>query len=449
MARGDVAAAPRASRKSASGSISAPSRARDRARPNDLPDGADLGHAAVWADPRKLRPWGKNPRRNDGEPVRAVMESIKRFGFGAPIVARKATREVIAGHTRLKAALKLGLSQVPVRYLDISERDAQTLALADNRLGELAEWDQEGLAELLQGMQPDEQLIAGWSGDDVHALLAEVSDAPEVIEDEVPEPPKVPVTQLGDVWVLGRHRLVCGDSTSEAVVVQCMQGERATCVFTDPPYGVSIGAKNRLLQSFGKHPRNLDDIKDDALSPEELKARLLLAFVLLRTHVLAEDASLFVTSPQGCGLSMMTMMMMMQEAGLRARHVLIWKKNQPTFSMGRLDYDYQHEPILFTWGKSHKRPMRGKHRTSIWEVDKPRASVEHPTMKPVELYANAYLNNSDDGDNVADIYAGSGTAFAAAEQLGRTCFGIELSPAYCDVIVERWQRLTGDKARRA
>jgi DNA modification methylase len=142
----------------------------------------------------------------------------------------------------------------------------------------------------------------------------------------------------------------------------------------------------------------------------------------------------------------MMMMMMMQAAGLKPRHVLIWKKNQPTFSMGRLDYDYAHEPILLTWLKRHKRPMGGAHKTSVWEVDKPRKSEDHPTMKPVELYVNAYLNNSDHGDNVADIYCGSGTAVIAAEQTKRRCFGMEISPAYVDVIVSRWQKFTGKTA---
>jgi len=185
------------------------------------------------------------------------------------------------------------------------------------------------------------------------------------------------------------------------------------------------------------------DIADDDLSPSDLKAKLLPAFILLRLSVMADDCTLFVTSPQGGELCMM---MMMMDAGLAARHVLIWKKNQPTFSMGRLDYDYQHEPILLTWGKRHKRPMAGKHRTSIWEIDKPRASAEHPTMKPVELYANAYANNSDHGDIVADIYAGSGTAIIAAQQLSRRAYCVEIEPRYIDVAIERWQKLTGGKA---
>jgi len=224
--------------------------------------------------------------------------------------------------------------------------------------------------------------------------------------------------------------------------------QRASCVFTDPPYGVSIGAKNRTLNSFQRAGRNLTDIVDDELSPEELEVVLLQAFINCRELVMAEDCTLFVCSPQGGKLGMM-MMAMMQKAGLMARHVLIWKKNQPTFSMGRLDYDYQHEPILLTWLKRHKRPMGGQHRTSVWEVDKPRSSKEHPTMKPVELYVNAYLNNSDDGDIVADLYGGSGTAIVAAEQCNRKARSIEIVPAYCDVQVTRWEKLTGRKAKLA
>jgi DNA modification methylase len=143
------------------------------------------------------------------------------------------------------------------------------------------------------------------------------------------------------------------------------------------------------------------------------------------------------------------MMMMMQESCLPVRHVLIWKKNSPTFSMGRLDYDYAHEPIQMTWLKKHKRPMLGIHKTSVWEIDKPRANKEHPTMKPVELYVNAYLNNSDPGDTTFEPYAGSGTALIASEQTGRKCCAIEISPAYVDVCVDRWEKFTGKKAKLA
>src|SRR5262249_28284679 len=150
-------------------------------------------------------------------------------------------------------------------------------------------------------------------------------------------------------------------------------------------------------------------------------------------------------APQGGGLGMM--MMMMQEAGLPIRHVLIWKKNFATFSLGRLDYDYQHEPILLTWGKRHKRPMKGPHRTSVWEIDKPRAAKEHPTMKPIELIGNALQNNSDPGDAVLDSFLGSGSTLIACEQLNRICYGMEIEPRYCHIIIERYKKFCMDRGK--
>lgn len=249
-------------------------------------------------------------------------------------------------------------------------------------------------------------------------------------------------TERGQLWeipsesVSGRaHRLLCGDSTSAEDVGRLMGGERAALLFTDPPYGVGVAGKNRLLNSVQPSGRCLTDIEDDTLSPDDLKARLLPAFTGIK-RVLADDCSVFVCAPQGGELCMM-MMMMMREAGLPVRHVLIWKKNAPTFSLGRLDYDYQHEPMLFTWVKAHKRIHGGEYRTSVWEVDKPRASKEHPTMKPVELPTNAILNHTEQGDIVVDIYHGSGTTMVAAEQTGRICYGMEISPAYVAVALER------------
>jgi DNA modification methylase len=185
----------------------------------------------------------------------------------------------------------------------------------------------------------------------------------------------------------------------------------------------------------------LTDIESDQSSPEELKAMLMACFRETRL-VCADDCSLFVCSPQGGQLGMM-MMMMMQESGLEVRHVLNWVKNSPTFSMGRLDYDYQHEPILFTWIKTHKRPMGGQFKTSTWTVDKPRACKEHPTMKPVELPTNAILNHSDPGDLVFEPFSGSGTTIIAAEQTGRRCRAIEISPGYVSVALQRYKDATG------
>jgi len=196
---------------------------------------------------------------------------------------------------------------------------------------------------------------------------------------------------------------------------------------------------NRMLNTFQPSGRCLTDIKDDALSPAKLKEMLVPAFQNLRMAA-SPECTYFTTAPQGGDLGMM--MMMMQEAGLTVRHVLIWKKNQPTFSMGRLDYDYQHEPILLTWCKKHHYYGKGQHKTSVWEIDRPRAAKQHPTMKPVELVENALLNNSKAGDVVADIYIGSGTTLIACERLGRKCRGIEIDPGYVAVTLQRWADAT-------
>lgn len=358
---------------------------------------------------------------------------------------------LIDGHLRKSRILaRYGPdAEIEVNVTDFDEAEAKKANLTKDPLAAMAETNAANLDQLLRECQTGSEALAKMLSDIASGAGCEWAKQVEVVEDEVPEPPVDPVTNPGDLWLLGEHRLLCGDSTQAEDVCRVLDGEKASCIFTDPPYGVSIAAKNRTLNKEaggkGVRPsRNESNITDDDLSPEELEQRLLPAFVNVRELMMADDCALFVCSPQGGSLGMM--MMMMQNAGLRARHVLIWVKNQPTFSMGRLDYDYQHEPILLTWLKRHKRPMKGEHRTTVWRINRPRSSSEHPTMKPVELYANAYLNNSDPGDTVADPYAGSGTAFIAAEQLGRRCFGIEISPVYCDVIVKRWEKLTGRKA---
>lgn len=214
-------------------------------------------------------------------------------------------------------------------------------------------------------------------------------------------------------------------------------------VFTDPPYGVSIGDKNKTLDSFSKAGRITENIENDTLGKDDLYDVLLCAFTNLRKFC-AEDCSYYVTSPQGGELGLM--MMMMRDAGLEVRHNLIWEKSSATFSMGRLDYDYKHEPIFYTWTKRHKFYGNGQCKNTVWQFPKPRKCDLHPTMKPVELVAECLLNSSIKGDCVADIFGGSGTTMIASEQLGRKCYMMELDPHYCDVIIDRWELLTGRKA---
>lgn len=386
-----------------------------------------------------LIPYARNPRKNDAA-AQAVAASIKEFGFQQPIVVDK-DGVIVAGHTRLKAAQALGLLEVPcVIAADLTPQQIKAYRLLDNKLNEKADWDND-----LLPLELGELVDFDFAPFDVDW------DLPEDVETDTDAEPQMDradelrelwQTELGQVWELGEHRLVCGDSSDPSVVRAALKGDRASCIFTDPPYGVSIGKKNVFLNSVQPSGRNLRDIEDDDLSPADLKAKLLPVFTAIRQDIMAEDCTVFITAPQNGDLGMM-MMTMMQEAGLKPRHVLIWKKDSPTFSMGRLDYDYQHEPILLTWGKRHKRPMKGEHRSSVWEIDKPRSSAEHPTMKPVELYVNAYLNNSDRGDVVCDPYSGSGTAIIAAQQTGRKCRSIEIDPAYVAVALQRFADATG------
>jgi site-specific DNA-methyltransferase (adenine-specific) len=403
------------------------------------------GEAAVYYPIAKLKPWADNPRDN-AENVARVARSISRFGFSAPVVARKADSEIIAGHTRVLAAESLGLAEVPVRFLDISTHDAHALALADNRLNELAPWrTDELLAQLNEIGLPDAE-VAGWSSEDLDKLAADLvgsepDDAGSVDEDEAPEPPADPVTRPGDVWQLGKHRLVCGDCRD--ALAPLFVGDLATLMVTDPPYGVDYGAKNARLNASDGGSRIETTIEDDDASIDYVFDLWVGAFKASRP-LLAAGASYYVTS--AAGAFQWHMWKALEESGFPMKHELVWKKNAMVF--GGCDYHYQHEPILYGWIKgSHKR-VADRSQTSVWEIDRPSSSKLHPTMKPVELYARAMRNSSDRGDIAVEPFAGSGTAYAAAEQVGRVVYGSEISPAYCDVIVERWQNLTGGKATR-
>lgn len=402
--------------------------------------------------------------------IGAIIASLRRYGFADPIGISATTGHDLDGNGRLDALRAMllqalpppagikvdadGMWAVPVVVLDVAEGDEAGLALALNRTNELGGYNQATLATLLSDLAAARKLEGtGYDADDVDAVLKAAGRAAEKPEDPGAQTDKAEELRAkwgvepGQLWQLGDHRLICGDCTDRAIVERVMGGEKATLVFTDPPYGVSIGAKQRLLNSFQKAGRNLADIENDDLDTEDLKSMLLNAFILAKCF-LADDCSVFVCAPQGGSLGLM-MMMMMKDAGLEIRHVLNWVKNSPTFSLGRLDYEYQHEPILFTWVKTHKRNKSGEFHTSVWNVDKPRHSAEHPTMKPVELPVNAIMNHTDHGDIVYEPFCGSGTDIIACEQTGRRCRAVEISPAYVAVAIERWANMTGKKPELA
>jgi DNA modification methylase len=381
----------------------------------------------------KLNP--DNPRRISKQDMDRLVKSLTEFPDMLSIreIVVDETMTILGGNMRYLALKKSGAKAATAKIVTgLTKEQKREFVIKDN--SNFGEYDFDALANGWSDLPLADwgvDLPEDWLGGD----KSEPADAEPQI-DRAEELNKTWGVKLGDLWQIGEHRLLCGDSTKKEDVGRVMGEEKATCVFTDPPYGVSIGKKNKFLNAMaGGGGANENDLAMDDMKPEELKVMLLAAFTTFRAFM-ADDCSVFVCSPQGGGLGMM-MMMMMQEAGLEVRHILNWIKNSPTFSMGRLDYDYQHEPILYTWTKTHKRYNKGEFQTSLWSVDKPRANKEHPTMKPIELPTNAFLNHTDVGDITADIFGGNGTTLLACENLHKKCRMIEISPAYCAVILQR------------
>jgi site-specific DNA-methyltransferase (adenine-specific) len=385
----------------------------------------------------EIKPYENNPRHNDNA-VDAVANSIREFGFKVPIVV-DSEGVIVAGHTRYKAAQKLGLQTVPCLVADdLNEEQINAFRLADNKVGELATWDLDTLKVELDNIGEIDMSEFGFSLDGIGEEPQEVQE-----DDFDEEPPEEPISKLGDIYQLGEHRLMCGDSTNAEHVAKLMDGAKADMVFTDPPYNVNYADKNIFLNNADKGNHIQDDIENDhAGSDETAKNDLWLPAFKNMADNSADDCSIYVTMPQG-GAHMM-MMMSAQEAGWQVKHELIWVKNNHV--LGRVDYLYKHEPILFGWKDKHKFYGNGEHTKSVWEIPKPQKSDLHPTMKPIALIANALLNSSQEGDNILDVFGGSGSTLIACEQLNRKCYMMEMSPKYVDVIIKRWEEYTGKKA---
>lgn len=405
-------------------SLLEPAIAQPEERPSEL----------LWLAPSELTPWKDNPRNNDGEPVAKVAESIKRFGFGAPIVARADNREIIAGHTRWKAAKKLGLARVPVRLLPISEKEAHLLALADNRLTELTGWADAGLHDVLGRYDVADQLLAGWTEKDVRELERRAKGGEQVDDDDVPELPTDPITKLGDVWLLGKHRLVCGDSTS-ADVSKLACGELTPFIMvTDPPYGVDYDPEWRKRAGINNSDR-MGVVANDTEASWKGAYELFSGDVgyvwcsALHQVVVAND---------------------LDALDFERRAQIIWVK--PALVISRGHYHWQHEPCWYAVRSGRTSRWCGDRKQSTtWQIARKDADADattHSTQKPVECMARPMRNHGSAGDVVYEPFAGSGTTVIAAEHLERICCAIELNPAYCDVVVERWQNLTGGKAER-
>lgn len=394
----------------------------------------------------RLIDYARNPRKND-HAVDRVAAAIKEFGFRVPIVA-KSDGLVVDGHLRLKAARKLGLAEVPVVLADdLTDAQVKAFRISVNRMAELAEWDSELLAlELGElGELGFDLELTGFSEDEANALTPEVLPEGKADPDEAPEPPAKPRSVLGDVWLLGKHRVMCGDSTSVDAVEALMAGGKADCVWTDPPYGVNMSAVNASLAKVGKasttrqtHGLENDDLDDDELT-DFLRAALGAAFATCK-----DGAAWYVAAPPGPLFHCFGTVLKDLDVW---RHTLAWVKS--TFVLGRSDYHYQHEAIFYGWkpGAAHKWTSDRK-QSSTLNFDKPARNGVHPTMKPVELVEYCIGNSSDRGDVVLEPFGGSGTTLIACEKTGRIARLMELDPRYVDVIVKRWQDFTGKQATR-
>jgi len=418
-----------------------------------------------------IKPYERNPRKNDAA-VEKVANSIREFGFKQPIVV-DADGIIIAGHTRYKAARKLGLSEVPVlQATDLTPEQVKAYRLADNKTAEFAEWD----AELL-GQELDE-LFASEFDMRPFGFEPPPMDPEEDDFDVDAAMPEVPETQLGDIYILGDHRLVCGDATVIDDVRRLMGGNLADMVFTDPPYNVNYEGGTGLK------------IQNDNMKDEQFYQFLLDAYSSMFAFTKA-GGPIYVCHADSEGVNFRKAM---KDAGWELKQCIIWVKN--ALVMGRQDHHWQHEPILYGWKPGSKHNWYGGRRqstvidsedgvfvnktndgyqltfnngtkkvvlkvpeytviealsdemTTTWRIEKPLKNGEHPTMKPIKLCARAIQNSSKEGDIVLDLFGGSGSTLIACEQLGRKCYALELDERYCDVIVKRWEQYTGKQAVR-
>jgi DNA modification methylase len=389
-------------------------------------------HVEMWPIAR-LIPYARNPRKNDAA-VDRMCASIQEFGFKIPVLARS-SGDVVDGHLRLKAAKKLGISEIPVILCD-EWTDAQVKAfrLMVNRSVGWAEWDAElvGL-ELLELKSLDFDLdLTGFDSNELDNYLAGIDATPGLTdEDAAPEPPETPVCHTGDLWILGNHRVLCGDATTGADVERLMSAERADLAFTDPPYNVD----------YTGYTKQKLTLKGDRMPEQEFRRFLRTSFDNYRA-VIKPGASLYVCHASSVQRDFQDAI---ECAGFEVRCQIIWAKNAFAWGFGR--YKFQHEPIYYCHVAGESDAWYGdKSQSTLWQEKKPAANREHPTMKPVELIERSLRNSSKAGDLVVDLFGGSGSTLIACERRDRNARLMELDPKYADVIVQRWQEYTGKSA---
>lgn len=374
-------------------------------------------------DINKLVPYQNNSRTHTPEQIMKIRSSLREFGFVNPVIVDR-DLGVIAGHGRLAAAREEGYTEVPCVFVDeMTEAQKKAYIIADNRLALDAGWDEEMLKvemEALQGMDFD-LALTGFDEKELLSLFSADESAAEDDDFDVDEELAKPTfTKPGDIWLLGRHRLICGDSTDQNVIDTLMDGKKANLTVTDPPYNVNYEG------TAGK-------IKNDNMASDKFYEFLLGAFSCME-KVMANDASIYVFHADTEGLNFRKAF---QDAGFYLSGCCIWEK--PSLVLGRSPYQWQHEPVLYGWKQKGKHQWySGRSDTTIWKFDKPKKNAEHPTMKPIPLLAYPIKNSSMANSIVLDPFGGSGSTLICCEQMDRICHTCELDEKYCDVIVNRY-----------
>lgn len=380
------------------------------------------------ADVSELIPYVRNARTHSEAQVAQIAASIREFGFLSPILVAE-DNTILAGHGRLAAALKLGLKKVPcVKENHLTETQKRAYIIADNKLSLNAGWDSELLAVELSELEgADFNLdLLGFDEAELSGIFdadKDVSDDDFDVEKELEEPC---FSKTGDVWTLGKHRIICGDATKLETYKTLLENTKVNLVVTDPPYNVNYEG------SAGK-------IKNDNMEDDKFYQFLFNSFVNME-QAMADDASIYVFHADTEGLNFRKAF---QDAGFYLSGCCIWKK--PSLVLGRSPYQWQHEPCLYGWKKKGKHNWyAGRKETSVWEFEKPKKNADHPTMKPIALLAYPIKNSSMTNSLVLDPFAGSGSTLIACEQTGRICYAIELDEKYCDVIVKRYIEQVGN-----
>lgn len=379
------------------------------------------------ADINDLIPYIRNARTHSESQIAKIAASIKEFGFLSPILIAE-DNTILAGHGRLAAARKLGLKQVPcVKESHLTETQRRAYIIADNKLSLNAGWDDEMLAIELSELQgADFELdLLGFDESELSSIFEEDKEIKDDDFDVEKELEKPTFSKTGDIWTLGRHRLICGDSTKEETYKSLMEDKKANLVVTDPPYNVNYEG------SAGK-------IKNDNMNTDKFYNFLLDAFSNME-KVMADDASIYVFHADTEGLNFRKAF---NDAGFYLSGCCIWKK--PSLVLGRSPYQWQHEPCLYGWKKKGKHQWySGRKETTIWEFEKPKKNADHPTMKPIALLAYPITNSSMSNTLILDPFGGSGSTLIACEQTDRSCYTIELDEKFCDVIVKRYIEQVG------